>query len=69
PEDHEHNEMCKNRGARDPLPPAAKQAEGIWSWELADVRQGIIDIVWDVAKVGAPAGASPPLAQGQPARG
>jgi hypothetical protein len=50
PEEHPHGEMCSTRGARDPLPPTSRDPNGIWTWELRGLRQGITDIVWDVGK-------------------
>ncbi|MEX2156747.1 MAG: alpha/beta fold hydrolase [Gemmatimonadales bacterium] len=50
PQDQPHGDMCKSRPAREPLPPVAKDPNGTWTWELDDLHQGIVDIVWDVAK-------------------
>jgi pimeloyl-ACP methyl ester carboxylesterase len=55
PEDHEHGELCRTRGARDPLAPASSTPDGIYTWELHDIRRAIVDIVWDVAELGIPA--------------
>jgi pimeloyl-ACP methyl ester carboxylesterase len=52
PEDHEHGELCQTRGAREPLPVGSQTREGIYRWDLPEVRKGIVDLVWDVARHG-----------------
>ncbi len=31
------------------IPPVAAGEDGVWRWELADVRGGVTDVFWDVA--------------------
>jgi hypothetical protein len=50
PEQHSHGGMCRNRPARDPIPPVNVDASGVWKWQLSNIQQGIVDIVWDVIK-------------------
>lgn len=58
PEDHEHGEICRERGAREALEIASHTPDGLYRWELQDVRKGIVDIVWDVARVEDPTSAA-----------
>jgi hypothetical protein len=37
------------RGLGAPLEPSALDAAGVWRFELEKVRQGVVDLVWDVA--------------------
>jgi len=50
PQDEPHGEMCNARPAEEPLPPVASDPKGTWKWELKELQQGIVDIVWDVAR-------------------
>jgi hypothetical protein len=51
PEDLEHGELCWKRRAREALATASQTPNGVYCWELEDVQKGIVDIVWDVARV------------------
>jgi putative serine esterase DUF676 len=54
PTDIGHSELCKQRGARDPLEPVSRTPDGVFRWELEDVDQGVVDVVWDVVRMGDP---------------
>ena len=62
PEDVPHGEMCRSRAARTALPVASDNRAGVFRWELTDLQQGVVDIVWDVAAVSA--AAAPAFARG-----
>jgi surfactin synthase thioesterase subunit len=47
PKDVQHNELCAERAAREPLP-AIHDRPAVYRWELQNVRQGVVDIVWNV---------------------
>jgi len=47
PKDSGHGEICAQRAARTPLVPKSERP-GVYRWELENVRQGVVDIVWDV---------------------
>ncbi len=38
------------RNELEPIPPAAEDARGLWRWELFNLREGVVDVVWDVAQ-------------------
>ena len=40
--------LCEARRLGDEEKPASVDGSGVWTWEFADVRQGVVDIVWDV---------------------
>jgi pimeloyl-ACP methyl ester carboxylesterase len=48
--DAKHDDICKRRKTFQPRPPTRKPKPGRYEWELTNVKQGIVDIVWDVAK-------------------
>lgn len=53
-----HDEMCKQRMlAADPMPAVETNPDGLWTWQLCDVRGGIFDAVWDPVETGATAAA------------
>jgi hypothetical protein len=52
-----HSELCDQRVLRDPVEPVSGTPDGIFRWELERVDQGVVDIVWDVARRGAPSAA------------
>ena len=62
PVDVGHGELCRQRGARDPLEPVSRTPDGIFRWELEDIEQGVIDIVWDVASMNSASGVVAPMA-------
>jgi pimeloyl-ACP methyl ester carboxylesterase len=43
-------DLCKHRELKDPLPYSHVDPAGIWEWEMRDVREGVLDVVWDVEK-------------------
>jgi len=51
PEQTEHDDLCHQRILGVPIPAEPEEKPGVYRWELRDVRQGVIDIVWDVANV------------------
>ncbi|HEU4389558.1 MAG TPA: hypothetical protein VFV34_17265, partial [Blastocatellia bacterium] len=55
PDDPEDHDVCKARGLGDLQPPIAVDPSGIWKWEFEDVRQGVVDFEWDVARPVGPA--------------
>jgi hypothetical protein len=48
PKDVGHHHLCAQRDAREPAP-ATCERPGVYVWEFANVTQGVVDIVWDVA--------------------
>ena len=40
--------LCAERPREKPLP-AEVDPRGVWVWEFADVREGVVDVAWDVA--------------------
>jgi len=51
PKDPGNCSGCKD--LRTPLrrvQPVAENVQGLWRWELANVREGVVDLVWDVAR-------------------
>ena len=40
--------LCEARRLGNQEAPKTADASGVWTWEFADVRQGVVDIVWDV---------------------
>jgi pimeloyl-ACP methyl ester carboxylesterase/cation transport regulator ChaC len=49
PSDPGDHRLCSNRDMLDPDPPHDYNARGIWRWTLEHVKEGVVDIVWDVA--------------------
>jgi hypothetical protein len=39
--------LCKARGPGDNVEPVRCEG-GVWSWEFLNIRQGVVDIVWDL---------------------
>jgi len=52
PKNLAHDELCQQRAAGPPVVLASQTPEGVYRWELEDVREGIIDIVWNVQQGG-----------------
>jgi hypothetical protein len=50
PKDVGHGQLCGQRAAREPLVPK-NEAAGVYTWELENVRQGVVDMVWDVTRM------------------
>lgn len=50
PRDVEHGDLCRRRDGQSELEAVSRTKEGIYRWELQDIEQGVVDIVWDVAK-------------------
>lgn len=51
PKDPGNCKGCKNlRSHSQPVQQVAENVQGIWRWELTDVREGVADLVWDVAQ-------------------
>jgi hypothetical protein len=46
PEDHD---LCKPRELGHALE-AEREGPGVWSWDLENVREGVVDIHWDVSE-------------------
>lgn len=46
----EGHDMCAKRKLGTPLGTGVITPEGRFSWELDDLREGVVDVVWDVAK-------------------
>lgn len=40
--------LCKARALGEPVPPDLVDERGIWQWEFSRIRQGVVDIVWDL---------------------
>lgn len=50
-EDPEDHDMCAPRGlGRAVSPVTADPGGGNWAWELHDIRQGVVDLMWDVSR-------------------
>jgi pimeloyl-ACP methyl ester carboxylesterase len=45
--DPEHSALCAEHGKHYPDPPVSA-VNGIWRWELEHLREGVIDVRWDV---------------------
>jgi pimeloyl-ACP methyl ester carboxylesterase len=52
PENTQHHELCGKRTVGDGIPPEPEEKKGVYRWELQNVREGVVDIVWNVAKAG-----------------
>jgi len=50
--DVEDHSMCDARENQDPLPPIASANPWVRTWEVANARGGVLDIVWDIKKPG-----------------
>ena len=50
PRNQDHKEFCAQRQLNDPLTPLETKAPGLWTWELEGIREGVVDLIWDVAK-------------------
>jgi len=50
PGDHR---LCSNREMLDPDPAHDFERRGVWRWTLEHVKEGVVDIVWDVLPPGA----------------
>jgi pimeloyl-ACP methyl ester carboxylesterase len=50
-DDQEHGDLCKRRERRlaDLQSPIAGTPEGVWTWELQDTSEGVLDLSWDIA--------------------
>jgi pimeloyl-ACP methyl ester carboxylesterase len=48
--DFKNHDLCAQRGHGTPVEPVNSQEPGIFTWELQNIRQGVVDIVWDIAK-------------------
>ena len=49
PKDAGHSQLCAQRAARAPMP-TREETPGIYRWDLENVKQGVIDMVWDVKR-------------------
>jgi pimeloyl-ACP methyl ester carboxylesterase/cation transport regulator ChaC len=52
PIDSGDHRLCANRKMLDPDSPHDYDPSGIWRWTLEHVKEGVIDIAWDVAPQG-----------------
>lgn len=75
-EDVEHGDLCRRRERRlaEILAPLPDTPDGVWTWELIDLSEGVVDVAWDVAPrptvgSGTDASATPPHAPGDAAAG
>jgi pimeloyl-ACP methyl ester carboxylesterase len=50
PREVEHSELCTQRLLGEPVSGHEDQPEGIWSWELTNLRGGVVDLIWDAAE-------------------
>ena len=65
PTDIGHSELCDQRTLRDPVEPVSQTPDGIFRWEVERVEQGVVDIVWDVARIDVPSVAAGSVASAQ----
>ena len=54
PDDRDGHELCANRVRVPPDPPGEVDPAGVWRWDLEYVKEGVIDIVWDLEEPEAP---------------
>ena len=47
PKDAGHSQICAQRAAREPVPWSSDRP-GVYRWQFKNLRQGVIDILWDV---------------------
>jgi hypothetical protein len=47
--DEGHSQLCTQRDLGEPIPEQSMDASGIWTWELTNLRGGVIDVIWEVA--------------------
>ena len=52
PTDSGDHRLCANREMLDPDPTHEYDPRGIWRWTLEHVKEGVIDIAWDLAPSG-----------------
>ena len=50
PNDIEHGMFCSNRKLGKPIPPISTSSQGLYTWEVNDIYEGVVDIIWDVKK-------------------
>ena len=50
PHDLRSHDMCAQRGFGTPLEVVKSHESGIFTWELKNIWQGVIDIAWDITK-------------------
>jgi hypothetical protein len=50
PTDTGDHSLCDAREGQDPLPPVASTNPWVRTWEVPNVRGGVLDIVWDIKK-------------------
>ncbi len=48
PTDPGDHMLCAERAMINPDPPIAADPDGRWQWELEFVKEGVVDVVWDV---------------------
>jgi pimeloyl-ACP methyl ester carboxylesterase len=46
--DPDHDELCARRNTAFPDPPVAVD-NGVWRWDLEYLREGVVDVRWDIA--------------------
>ena len=49
-----HNVICSNRALINPTAYARTDPRGVWEWECDNVREGVVDLKWDVADAPSP---------------
>jgi pimeloyl-ACP methyl ester carboxylesterase len=53
--DPKSHDLCAQRGHGAPLEPFNSEEPGLFTWELKNLRQGVVDVVWDITKEEEPA--------------
>jgi pimeloyl-ACP methyl ester carboxylesterase len=50
-DDQGHGDLCKRRERRlaDLQSPVVGTPAGVWSWDLQDISEGVLDLAWDIA--------------------
>lgn len=50
-QDRGDHKLCKQRTLEAPLPCTRVAGGGVWEWEIGRIREGVIDVVWDVRRI------------------
>jgi hypothetical protein len=51
PDKTTHDDLCDQRILDNPIPLESSTPNGVYRWELREVREGVVDIIWDVSKI------------------
>jgi hypothetical protein len=46
-----HDDLCHQRILDNPVPVDSSTPNGVYRWELHEVREGVVDILWNVAEI------------------